>query len=145
MVFGLGRRDAQDVAKAEGYDDEGENQHAHHHHGHHHEGQRQRERRAHRIISAVTALFTLATLVLFLLVGLGSPIIKVCVCTAPRVHRSRPMQGVWLLTLKAKPFNPSIVTSVASQIRFGTWGYCAVGYGSRFPPRPLSVVIQYAQ
>jgi hypothetical protein len=74
MVLGFGRRSRRH-SKDEGGQDGG-----HHHHHHHHDHRRPRESRAHRVVTAVTALFTLATLVLFLLVGLGSPIIKVCVC-----------------------------------------------------------------
>jgi hypothetical protein len=126
MVLGFGRRSRRH-SKDEGGQDGGR------HHHHHHDHRRPRESRAHRVVTAVTALFTLATLVLFLLVGLGSPIIKVCVCGRPGARGAcrscrLSLQSVWLLTLKAKPANPSIITSIATQIRFGTWGYCAVGY-----------------
>jgi hypothetical protein len=63
MMFASRQR--RHVGSAEGYDTNG-TRHKH-------------ERRAHRIVSTVSALLTLATLILFLLVGLGAPIIKVCV------------------------------------------------------------------
>jgi hypothetical protein len=60
-------------------------QHHHRHHSSNGNGQPTpvydsppNERRAHRIISWVTALSTLITFVLFLLVGVGLPVIKVC-------------------------------------------------------------------
>jgi hypothetical protein len=44
-----------------------------------------------------------------------------------RTDRVLILQNIWLLTLTAKPYDNSIATSVATQLRFGTWGWCAVG------------------
>lgn len=76
--------------------------HDHHHH-HHHRGRR-------GFIAVLTALFTLATFVIFLLVALSIPIIK----------------SIWLFTIQAAVNPDAPTTSIATQLRFGIWGICAV-------------------
>jgi hypothetical protein len=59
--------------------------------------------------TAFTGLFTLATFVLFLLVGLSLPIIK----------------NIWILSIDAQVNSYLPVTSIATQLKFGVWGICA--------------------
>lgn len=77
------------------------------HHHHHHDHERPQRRR--RVITWGTALFTFATFLLFLLVGLSLPIIK----------------SVWLLSIHAKTNSTLPITSVATELKFGVWGFCA--------------------
>jgi hypothetical protein len=61
-------------------------------------------------------------------VGLGLPVIKVPLgLSLHQPLNADILQNIWLLTLNAKPYDNSIATSVATELRFGTWGWCAVG------------------
>jgi hypothetical protein len=82
-----------------------EHEHGHrghhdHHHDHHNHGGRYRGRRC---VAFTTALFTFATFVLFVLVALSIPIIKV----------------VWLFTVHAKVNGNAPATSIATELRLG--------------------------
>ncbi|KAH9942208.1 uncharacterized protein BXZ73DRAFT_97628 [Epithele typhae] len=64
----------------------------------------------HLVISLTTSVVLLAAFILFLLVGLSLPIIKT----------------IWIFHIKfiTDPNDP--VTSVATELRFGVWGICAL-------------------
>lgn len=83
--------------------------HTHEKGHHHHEDRSDHPRRRHRFISVATALFTLVTFILFLLVALSLPIIK----------------NIWLLSIHAKISSSLPVTSIATELKFGVWGFCA--------------------
>jgi len=69
------------------------------------------QKRRHLTLVGVAGLLLLVSFILLLLVAISLPIVK----------------SVFLLSVSAKSVSHLIPTNIATQLRFGVWGYCATG------------------